>query len=72
MLPADYDNYVSANYIHVNPDAREKLSRDKRRSVKRSEAALEGIRGSSTGNFQNPLLQMVQSELFPSYICQYN
>ena len=52
---------------------REKFSRDKRRPVERSEAGFgRGVRGSSPGNFQKPVLQMVQSELFLSYICQYN
>ena len=35
--------------------------------------ALEGGSGGPPpGNFQKPVLQMVQSELFLSYICQYN
>ena len=53
--------------------SREKFSRDKRWPVERSEAGFgRGVRGSSPGNFQKPVLQMVQSELFLSYICQYN
>ena len=44
---------------------REKFSRDKLRLWK-------GGPGSSPGNFQKPVVQMVQSELFLSYICQYN
>ena len=32
----------------------------------------KGVRGASPGNFHKPVLQMVQSELFPSYICQCN
>ena len=31
-----------------------------------------GVRGSSPGNFQKPVLQMVQSEVFLSYIYEYN
>ena len=49
---------------------REKFSRDKRRAVKRSEL-WKGVRGSSPGNLKKPALQMVQSELFLSYICQH-
>ena len=52
---------------------REKFSRDKRRPVERSEAGFgRGVRGSFPGNFQKPVLQMGQCELFLSYICQYN
>ena len=52
---------------------REKFSRDKRPAVERSEAGFgRGPRGSSPRYFQKPALQMVQSELFLSYICQYN
>ena len=52
---------------------REKFSRDKRWPVERSEAGFgRGVRGSSPGNFKKPVLQMVQSELFLSYMCQYN
>ena len=32
----------------------------------------KGVRGSSQENFQKPVLKMVQSELFLSYIRQYN
>ena len=32
----------------------------------------KGGPGVLLGNFQKPVLQMVQSELFLSYICQYN
>ena len=32
----------------------------------------KGGPGSSPGNFQKPVLQMVQSEVFLSYICEYN
>ena len=51
---------------------REKFSRDKRGATERSEPASEGVRGSPIGNFQKPILQMVQSQLFLSYICEYN
>ena len=37
-----------------------------------SEVEGGGVRGSSPGNFQKPVLQMVQSEVFLSYICEYN
>ena len=51
---------------------REKFSRDKLRPVDRSEAGFgRGVRGSSP-EIKKKLLQMVQSELFLSYICQYN
>ena len=41
--------------------------------VERSEAGFgRGVRGASPRNFQKPVLQMVQSELFLSYICQCN
>ena len=30
-----------------------------------------GVRGSSPGKFKKPTLQMVQSTLFLSYICEY-
>ena len=52
---------------------REKFSRDKRRPVEWSEAGFgRGVWGSSPWNLQKPVLQMVQSELFLSYICQHN
>ena len=58
---------------HHTCQPREKFCRDKRQPVERSEAGFgRGVRGSSPGNLKKPVLQMVQSELFLSYICQYN
>ena len=52
-----------------NYQPREKFWRDKRGATERSELTSEGgVRGSSSGKFQKPTLQMVQSTLFLSYI----
>ena len=50
---------------------REKVSRDKMAARRRGPPS-EAEGGSSPGNFQKPVLQMVQSEVFLSYICEYN
>ena len=42
-------------------------------TAEQSEAGFgRGVWGSSPGNFQKSVLQMVQSELFLSYMCQYH
>ena len=57
--------------ISVNPET--KFRGTKWRPAEQSETGFgRGVRGSSPGNFQKPVLQMVQSEVFLSYICEYN
>ena len=62
-----YSVPANATYIHVNPERQTAARRAKRGGVWKG-----GVQGSSPINFQKPVLQMVQSELFLSYICQYN
>ena len=64
--------YVGSLQIHTC-QPREKVLRDKWQAAERSETGFgRGVRGSCPGNFQKPVLQMVQSEVFLSYICEYN
>ena len=51
---------------------REKFWRDKRGATERSERSSEGGSGSPPPeNLKKPTLQIVQSTLFLSYICEY-
>ena len=45
--------------------------RAKRGELRKRGPDVRGFGGPPHGNFQNPVLQMVQSELFLGYICQY-
>ena len=57
--------------IHVNPEG--KFRGTKWRSAEQSETGFgRGVRGPSPGNFQKPVLQVVQSDVFLSYICESN
>ena len=54
-------------HIHVNP--KRKFRGTKWRPAERSETSFgRGVRGSSPVNVQKPVLQMVQSDVFLSYI----
>ena len=58
--------------IHVNLERKFRGTKW-RPTAKRSETGFGwGVRGSSHVNFQKPVLQMVQSDVFLSYICEYN
>ena len=55
--------------IHVNPER--KFRGTKWRPAERSETGFgRGVRWSFPGYFQKPVLQMMQSEVFLSYICE--
>ena len=65
------NNINESNYIHVNPER--KFRGTKWRPAERSETGVgRGVEGSSQGIFQKHVLQMVQSQVFLNYICEYN
>ena len=64
-------NYINeSNYIHVNPETT--FRGTKWRPAERCETGFgRGVGRSSPENFQKPVLQIVQSQVFLSYICEY-
>ena len=57
--------------IHVSPERH--FRGTKWRAAERSEVVFgRGVWRYFPGNFQKPVLQMVHSEVFRSYICEYN
>ena len=66
------DSHTHQSQVHTC-QPREKFSRDKRGPTERSEPASEGGCGGPPPEIKKKtILQMVQSQLFLSYISEYN
>ena len=59
-------SWLANKNIHVNPE------RSFRGTNGNPPSEASQLRKGVPRNFQKPILQMVQSQLFPSYICEYN
>ena len=69
MVTGTVGRYI---FIHVNLERSFGGTNGERGSHRAKRANFgRGVRGSSPGKFQKPTLQMVQSTLFLSYICEY-